>query len=226
MRIPKIESHSKDIETKTIHISDVEPLDYSIEYPFNRDKLIKRIEKIVRQSYEYKELITFLKEEMDLDHCLLLSSLDLSLVKLELHHDPLRLYDVVDTVIRKHEKKVGEDNLNVFDIAEEVMEIHFKGMIPLVPITTTVHELIHAGEVFIPIQLIKQGGWGDYKLFYNEYKAYMTPDFIGRLEDYIDMSNKVISEYNVPILERKYTYLSIDGMSLPRRIPVEDEEAM
>ena len=222
MRIPKIESQNKNVKTKIIHLSDIEPLEYSTEI-VDRDKFIKRIERIVRQSYEYRELINFLKEEMDFDHCLLLSNLDIHSVKIELHHDPLRLYDVVDTIVRKHEKLYG-DNISIFDISNEVMEIHYKGLIPLVPITETVHELVHAGEVFIPIQLISQGGFGNWRSFCSEYRTYMSPDLVKRLRDYINMSDKVINDYSVPILERRYTYLKVDGMSLPRRISDDTEK--
>ena len=217
MRIPKIESQDENIETKTIHLTDIEPLEYSVEIT-NRDKFIKTIERIVRQSYEYRDLISFLREEMNLDHCLILSNVDISTAKIEFHHDPLRLYDIVDTVIRKHEKIYGEENINVFDISNEVMEIHYRGMIPLVPITTTVHELIHAGELFIPIQLISQGGFGNWKKFVSEYRTYMSSDFIKQLREYIDMSNKVIEDYKVPALERKYTYIECDNIKLPKKI--------
>ena len=177
---------------------------------------------MVRGSFEYRDLITFLREEMDLDHCLLLFNVDTSVAKLELHHDPLRLYDVVDTVVRKHEKLYGDD-ISIFDISNEVMEIHYKGMIPLVPVTETVHELIHTGDVFIPIQLISQGGFGNWRNFVSEYKQYMSPEFLKNLREYIDMSGKVINDYSVPILKRKYTYIECDGMRLPKKIEIENE---
>ena len=222
MRIPEIKTHNDDVETEVIHLEYIKSLKYSIEHPYNRDKLIKRIEKIVRQSYEYKDLILFLREEMNLDRCLILSNIDIHTARIELHHDPLRLYDVVDTVLRKHETLLGAENINVFDIADEVMEIHYKEMIPLVPVTTTVHELIHADEVFIPIQLISQGGFGNWRLFVSVYKKYMSPEFQKQLRDYVYTSNKVIQEYSTPILDRRYKYIDCDGVYLPKCIKKED----
>ena len=218
MRINQPRIHDKDIKEETVFITDVPKASMSIEWPYNREKLITRIEKIVRNSYEYRELMTFLKEELNLDHCLIFSNVTIDMASIHIHHDPLRLYDIVDTVLRKHEKLYGEDNINVFDIANEVMKIHYEGRIPLCPITATVHQLIHSEGLFIPIQLISQSGWGNWRLFLSIYSEYMSDEFMENFKNYIKESGKVTEEYQLPIVQRKYTYLNVDGISLPKKI--------
>lgn len=218
MRINPPKIHDKDVKEETIFISEVEKADMSIEVPYNRDKLIKRIEKMVRQSYEYRDLINFLKEEMNLDHCLLLTNVTFDIASIHFHHDPLRLYDIVDTVLRKHETLYGENKINVFDIANEVMRCHYEGRIPLCPVTATVHQLIHNEGLFIPIQIISQSGWGNWRLFLSLYKPYMSQEFMDRVKDYMGQSKKVTDEYQIPILQRKYTYIHVDGLALPKKI--------
>lgn len=218
MRLPEIKRH-EPVEEVVYSVSDIEKLDYSLDLS-DRDRVIKRIEKIVRSSIEYRELISFLREEMDFDHCLFLTNVDYTAAKLNFHHDPLRMYEVCDVVLKKHETL--KENVSIFEVAEEIMLIHYKGMIPLIPITVTVHELVHSDSLFIPIQLINQGGFGDYRLFYNEYKQYMSKEYINALREYINTSNDIIEDMQLPILERKYTYIHCENFSLPK--PIREEE--
>ena len=218
MRIPDIKIHDLDVKVETVFISGVEKAEMKIEWPYDRDKLITRIEKMVRNCYEYRELISFLKEEMNLDHCILFTNVTYDIASIELHHEPIRLFDVVDTVLRKHEVLYGEDNINAFEVANEVMKCHYEARIPLVPVTATVHKLIHSDGLFIPIQVISQSGFGNWRLFLSLYKPYMSDEFMNRFKEYMYQSNKVIEDYQLPIVQRRYTYIHVEGMTLPKII--------
>ena len=217
MRINPPKIHDKDIKEETIFISNVEKADMSIEWPYNRDKLITRIEKMVRNCYEYRELISFLKEEMNLDHCILFTNITYDIASIEFHHI-FTLYDIVDTVLRKHEVLYGEDNINAFEVANEVMRIHYESRVLLVPVTKVVHDLIHQGEVFIPLQVASQSGFGNWRLFLSIYKPYMSDEFISRFKNYVKESTKVTEDFQLPIIQRRYTYLHVDGFTLPKPI--------
>lgn len=220
MRINPPKIHDKDIKEETIFISNVEKADMSIEWPYNRDKLITRIEKMVRNCYEYRELISFLKEEMNLDHCILFTNITYDIASIEFHHI-FTLYDIVDTVLRKHEALYGE-GINVFDIANEVMRIHYESRVLLVPVTKVVHNLIHQAEVFIPLQVASQSGFGNWRLFLSIYKPYMSEEFMNRFKNYVKESTKVTEDYQLPIVQRRYTYLHVDGFTLPK--PIEKKQ--
>lgn len=222
MRIPDIKIHDKDIKEETIFISEVEKADMRIEYPYNREKLIDRLERMVRNSPEYRDLIKFLKEELRLDHCLLFSNVSADIASIELHHAAMTLYDITDTVLRKHETLYGEDNINVFEIANEICRIHYEGRVLLVPITHVVHKLLHNGEVFIPLQVASQSGFGNWRLFLSIYKPYMSDAFMNRFKNYVKESTKVTEDYQLPIIQRRYTYLHVDGFTLPK--PIEKKQ--
>ena len=217
MRINPPKIHDKDIKEETIFISNVEKADMSIEWPYNRQKLITRIEKMVRNSPEYRDLIKFLREETNLDHCLLFTNVTYDIASIEFHHVVFTLFEIVDTVLRKHEALYGE-GINVFDIANEVCRIHYEARIPLCPVTKVVHDLIHKDGLLIPIQVVSQSGFGNWRLFLSMYKPYMSDDSMNRFKDYMYQSNKVIEDYQLPIVQRKYTYVHIDGFTLPKKI--------
>lgn len=217
MRINPPKIHDKDIKEETIFISNVEKADMSIEWPYNRDKLITRIEKMVRNSPEYRDLIKFLREETNLDHCLLFTNVTYDIASIEFHHI-FTLFEIVDTVLRKHEVLYGEDNINVFEIANEVCKIHYEARVLLVPVTKVVHDLIHQGEVFIPLQVASQSGFGNWRLFLSIYKPYMSDEFMNRFKNYVKESTKVTEDFQLPIIQRRYTYLHVDGFTLPKPI--------
>lgn len=221
MRINPPKIHDKDIKEETIFISNVEKADMSIEWPYNRDKLITRIEKMVRNCYEYRELISFLKEEMNLDHCILFTNITYDIASIEFHHI-FTLFEIVDTVLRKHEVLYGEDNINAFEVANEVMRIHYEGRVLLVPITATVHKLIHSDGLFIPLQVASQSGFGNWRLFLSIYKPYMSDAFMNRFKNYVKESTKVTEDYQLPIVQRRYTYIHVDGFTLPK--PIEKKQ--
>jgi hypothetical protein len=91
-------------------------------------------------------------------------------VSIEIHHIPFTMYDIVATVLRKYEEE--EIPIDPYAIAEEVVALHYKGMVSLVPLSTTVHELYHRGDVFIPLQYVDKG----FVLFYQAYKPDGTKD--------------------------------------------------
>ena len=222
MRLPDIKIHDLDVKVETVFISGVEKAEMKIEWPYDREKLITRIEKMVRNCYEYRELISFLKEEMNLDHCILFTNVTYDIASIEFHHAAMTLYDIVDTVLRKHEVLYGGDNINAFEVANEVMRIHYEGRVLLVPITKVVHDLIHQAEVFIPLQVASQSGFGNWRLFLSIYKPYMSDAFMNRFKNYVKESTKVTEDYQLPIVQRRYTYLHVDGFTLPK--PIEKKQ--
>lgn len=213
MRVPKNITYIKDssITEESIHFDDYEKLDYPfIEVSEANDKLIKKIEKIVRNSIEYREYINFLKDELDMNFCSFFQGLDYNNVTIEMHH-VITLYDITSIVLNK--KLTNEFNITPFDVAEEVMKLHYENKIALMPLSETIHELYHTGDIFIPITY----SFGDYESFYNEYKAYMTSDFKNHYNNLIKLSK----EYDgtpPEILQRKYTYITVDGLELPKKI--------
>lgn|SRR5574344_518028 len=189
----------------------------SLMYDLSDDKtkssFVDYVEKLIRRSDEYKEMIKYLREHINMNHCSYFRKVNNGLKKItiEIHHSPFTLYDITYIVLQQHIE--DELEINPFSIAEEVMYMHFRGIVGLIPLSKTVHELVHAGQIFVPINNV----FGDVYGFYNEYKDYMTTKQKEMLYKNINISDKLAE--NIPnVLKKKFVYLDVDGMTLPHKI--------
>lgn len=184
------------------------------------DKYIKKIERIVRGSYEYKEYVKFLKDEIDMNQCAFLPKLSREDVSLEIHHAPFTLYDI--TAIILNEARINyAGEITPFLIAERVMKAHFDGLVGLIPLSITVHQLVHKGDIFVPLDYVH----GDIKGFYTKYKDYLTEDQKNVLAKNVQETSLLNKEkYSPTVLERRYTYLEVDGMEFVKPIEIEQED--
>ena len=145
MRIPRNLTFNKDnsVIEETITIDEYEKLDYPyIDILEVDDKLINKIIRVLRNSMEYKEYILFLKQELNLNHCSFLTNLDYEEVDIHMHHGPLTIYEIIDIVFRK--QLLESNKVSSFSVMEEVMRLHYENRIGLIPISSTVHELVHS----------------------------------------------------------------------------------
>lgn len=149
---------------------------------------IPRIEKLFRNSKEYKNYIASIREGLQLQHCSYFSDKDFTDVSLELHHEFPRLYDIVLIVGSKMILDLKEDEfLTVFDIVRSVLEFHMKDYPTVIMLSKTIHELYHSDQYSIPrdtdsIHL------GNYKSFIEEYKEYLNDSDINKLKYFLNDS--------------------------------------
>jgi hypothetical protein len=199
-----------------------EELEYSVTLNTTKekDKFIKRIEKAVRSSMEYRDYIAFLKENVNMKHCAFFSGVENqqgSSVRIEIHHDPLTLYDIVETVVNKF----SEEGIPLNDcyIADEVMELHYKNMVGLIPLSKSIHQIVHnSNEIFIPVDLI----FGDYRAFIEEYQDYIEPRILEKLQKRVE-ETKMLAHSMVEKLSPEYVYVDVEGFNLPKKVEVEVE---
>lgn len=179
--------------------------------PRDREKFIKTCESVIRKSLEYKEYIRFLKENLNMNECIILSNLKSGNGKryrIEIHHEPFTLFDIVETVISKRIEN-GE-SINPLNVADEVMDLHYSGLVGLVPLTITMHELVHKGRIFIPLQFI----YHKYNEFFKEYEPYMNETLIEKIEAKVNLSlhtQDLVSDS----LDIEFIYLNVDGFKFP-----------
>lgn len=183
MRIPKINNYSSigDTELRVIPNMEFVRPSYILYDEKARTKFIKKVEKIVRSSHEYRELIAYLHSGLDMNYCMFFNNVSKDKgrrVGIEIHHLPFSLFDIVNIILKKYEEE--EIPFDPLIIAEEVMQCHYKGHVGLVPLSTTVHQLYHRGDIFIPLQYVDKG----FLCFYQEYKPY--------LKDYEEMLKRLI----------------------------------
>lgn len=170
-------------------VPDFDMSPWILEDPSDYKKYITTVERVVRKSYEYREFIKYLRENMSMNKCLYLNDIsnkDTYNIKIEIHHYPFTLRDICDIVYRKRE--YYNENLSVEMVAKEVMELHYKLAIGLVPLSETVHELAHSGKIFIPVDKVL----GRYKLFVMYYEPFIDKDqleVLDRIEKYTEEGN-------------------------------------
>ena len=95
---------------------------------------------------------------------------------IELHHFPLTLYDISEIVLRK--RMDADEPLSPIAVAAEVVKIHYRGLVGLIPVTSTIHELLHSGRAYASLSNV----YGDYPAFLVEYRAGLTGELITQLQ--------------------------------------------
>ena len=172
----------------------------------NYTSLVKGSERLIRLSDEYKRYIAYLKNEIDLKNCVLLSNIDDDIASIEMHHGPIfTLYDYCKIVIEYLLEK--NEPVTTFRVAEIILDEHFKNNIQIVMLTTTMHQLIHSKKIYIhPSQC-----WGNFNNFIEKYKSGLDINLISKIQDYIELENHFGSRTNVGVfleLSRNVLHIS------------------
>lgn len=136
-------------------------------------RFIKKVEGMVRGSSAYKNYIKGLLADFStLRSDNINNKIDVNSAAIEMHHYPFTLYDVCDLVACK--AIADKEPINTFLLTDKVLQLHYKGMIGLVPLSTTNHQLAHAGGLFISTKQI----YGDYETFIDTYSDMMSDKMI------------------------------------------------
>lgn len=195
-----------------ISIEEFNQEDAYLEFPEELDtKMVSYIEREIRNSYEYRAYISYLKNELDLTRCALLPNIDINdcKVSLEFHHYPMNLFEIaqiVGTQMIMNSNK-GE-KVSCFDISQKVVEEHYRNNIGLIPLTKTLHDMAHNQAIIIPLSKVH----GNYKNFMTKYSDYISEDIKDRIKqaelnsesDDSKMFNKSKLEKNISLYNIEY----------------------
>lgn len=197
-----------------INIGDVPVFDmdaYCLEDEKDFNKYIMDIEKQCRKSFEYKAFIKYIRENMNMNRCSFLedvSNEESFDIKIEIHHYPFTLRDIAEIVFKKREY-YGE-SLELQMVSKEVMQLHYKLVVGLIPLSETVHELAHNGRIFIPIDKVL----GRYQLFVDLYEPFCKPEQLDALKRIEKYSEEQVSElFNTTILDQNNVSYNIADTS-------------
>lgn len=186
----------------------VEDYDFMDEKDMN--KFIQDLERFVRSSYEYRNMVQYLREYVNMKNCAFMPKItneNTFKIKIEIHHSPFTLRDICATIFNKRQK--NNENLNIEAVAYEVMYVHYCLMIGLIPLSETVHELVHTQYIFVPVDKV----YGYYQQFVKTYYDYIDPQLLDRLDELQKLT--IEGSYNdmyKTVLEKKY--ISVDmGMN-------------
>lgn len=211
-KLETVEKRKPNINQRTIEFKHELPEFDKEEYDLFNDKsfkkYMKKLEDLVRGSFEYRSLVKYCREFMNMNKCSFfenVNNIDTFKIKIELHHTPFGLYDICKIVFNK--RSYYHEPLNPELVAEEVVLLHYCGMVGLIPLSQTVHELVHNYYLFVPTSSVM----GRYKDFIDMYEQFFDPehiDILDRIENYSKTYNNAI-EMN--ILQRDYTHLDFSG---------------
>ena len=190
--MPKVLPNIEYSENKDNSVIDSDSSLYNIpmfkppEYFSNlesRNTFIKSVERLVRTNDRYSKYISYLKREIKLNHCQVLSNISDEDCDIEMHHGPIfTLYDYCDIILNYYIMKGWK--ISTFRIADTVLNEHIKNRIHVVMLSPTVHEEVHLREIFINIQQ----AWGDLHGFLKKYGKALSDEQIQKYNRYLDKS--------------------------------------
>ena len=184
---------------------------FCLEDEKDYEKFVREVEGQVRKSFEYKQMINYLRDNMNMNKCAFLKGVtneETYSIKIEIHHYPFSLRDIVDIVIRK--RTYYNESLDVQMVAKEVMMLHYKLMIGLIPLSETVHELAHNSRLFVPVDKVM----GRYDLFVQYYKPFCSTEQLEVLERIEKYSNEQLnSVLNTNIIEQNKVVYDVKDSS-------------
>lgn len=170
------------------------PLPFDGKYRLLDVKTIKKLTRMVRDTIEYRQLMKYMKKNLDINKCSFYSDYTIEKgLTIELHHHPFTLFDFVDTVARKqfNSKEVEKDrHIIPYKVINEVLNLHYFFYVGLVPLNPTCHELVHAGKLVLHPSMII----GDYKYFVEEYKPFLSEEVLDKLDEFEVVGTKDIEE--------------------------------
>jgi len=164
-----------------------------------RTSFIKQVVTTCRRSPEMARYRSFLVENLDMHRCAVLSQLtdeECAAGKLELHHWPISLFSVVELVLGQME--YDEERITTFAVAHRVMAYHWRGMVGLVPLMESIHQMAHAMQ----LQLDPRWAYGNWQGLLNECRAGMTEELATRLAaEFASWGREEAAETNARLLQ-------------------------
>lgn len=231
MKLPNNTSTTKEIEKEDkVELYFSEDVDkvhtnyIDFENPKAVRKYIKSIESMVRCSDEYKNIIKYLKEEQDYSSCSFFNEIDIKEIKnvgIEFHHYPFTLYDIVEIILKK-ESDFYSHQINSFDIANETMRIHYEGLVGLVPLSKTLHELAHSGNIFINFKLVS----GNVKEFMRLYNAFIDDSLLENIKVLNMLSDKNSEQSNKFILHKTFQNIIMENREIKEIVKSKNEQKL
>lgn len=198
-----------NVESNILVIDDIPPYDikdYDLFDEKDFNKYLQDIERIIRSSMEYREFINYLREYMDMNKCSFfenVSNINSYKIKIHIHHHPLTLYDIVVIVYNK--RSFFEESLEVEMVAKEAMYIHYFMMVGLIPLSETVHDLVHDQLIFIPLDKV-MGNWEE---FLDTYSDFIPTETLEKIERYKRNTLSFSEEENRKLLIQSPTYVKM-----------------
>ena len=201
------------LDLKELPYYDAEPYDFNDSKSF--DHYISDLERIVRNSFEYRHFISFLRNIQGMNECAVLENVTNkaeSKVRIEIHHSPFTLYDISVIVFRK--RSALNESLNINAVAEEVLFLHYICWVGLIPLSATVHDMVHNAYMFIPTNKVR----GNYRPFIESYYNYINPDLLDAIDAAEQATKDELDKKRMEVFNNHRIYVNVNGSyALPEK---------
>lgn len=118
-------------------------------------RFIKSVEKMVRRSPEYSLWRNYILDVLGQSTCEITNEC-ITDCSIEVHHHPLGLYTIVETIVTDYINH--QRQFSTFDIAKDVIELHFQNKVGYIVLISNMHEKFHNGKLQLPIEFVR-GDW-------------------------------------------------------------------
>ena len=185
MELPNIEYRgniSKDVIAQDDYFQEIHYFktaeDFFDEQSYS--KFVKEVERLVRTNPDYKVFIDYIKRVLGIDFCQVFSHVyDKVDAQIEFHHGPIfSLYDICEVELQRFLQ--SDMRLNVYRVADSVLDLHFALKVNGVMLCRTVHEMAHNEDTFINLSQ----SIGDINSYIQERSRYFSPEVKYKLWNY------------------------------------------
>jgi hypothetical protein len=212
MELPNIEYRgniSKDILAKDDYFREIHYFKTSEDFIDEQSysKFVKEVERLVRTNPDYKVYVDYIKHVLGVDFCQVFSHVyDKVDATIELHHGPIfSLYDICEIELQRF--IMDGLRINVFRVADSVLDLHFNMKVNCVMLTKTVHEMAHNGDLFLNQNI------GDVASYIRDRHRYFTPEIRYKIWNYYQLAKDNPSfDRGVLDLETVKTFIKAGGV--------------
>ena len=214
-----------EVELDSSHIIKINSLpeydivDWDLFDPKDFKKYIVSVERLIRNSFEYRQMVRYLRENLNMNSCSFyenVSNENSRRIKIHIHHDPITLYDMCVVVYNK--RMFYHEDMSEEMLAKEVMYLHYNLYVGLIPLSETVHTLVHNKYLFIPTTKV----FGNYRKFIDEYHDFMLPEQLETIEKIEEYTVTYNPEDYKKVLDRNYIYVDMDCVEQPDYDDIKD----
>lgn len=187
-------------------LPDYDKIDYDLNIPKEYDSFILDVKRDCRNSFEYHQYMKFLKENLDMNKCSFFKNVsgeNSRRIKIEIHHDPFTIEDIIRIVVRKRLSYL--EMMEPEQVSKEVMFLHYNMMVGLIPLSTTVHQLVGNNYLFVPTTHVM----GNYKAFVQAYDEFIDPETKAVLNRIEEATLTYDESRAQRLLERHYIYIDV-----------------
>lgn len=149
------------------------------------ENMVKKIERYIRSSYEYRKFCLYIRDEKGMTKCDYFKDIfsdDQDDITTEVHHNLFTLYDLVFIVglsmIVEYTNK--ETILLPIDIAKRVIELHLNNQVSVIVLSKSIHEAFHSGLY----KYNQEHAIGDYEKFVEKYHEYIPTATLARIKEH------------------------------------------